>query len=1063
MKKIVFFTVAIVLAVSSYSFSANFQISTDEIFAPGDPNNPVTVSVSSRDIPVLDMRLYEISNPEAYFLGLKDIHSPTVKTKRDISGTSEMIGGVKRKTKRLIRQDYRSLLTVKMRKDVVSALGLPHAAEAKTKKPETFELYPVLKEYRFVKRWNEDLTIKKPGRWEYHNIAIDVKKPGCYLVEAVYQDNVAYTAVIVTTLAFVVKNSPTDDLVYVADRVTGKPVANANISIWGNDKKKLTSGRTNSDGLFYTKTKKEEIEGIYVFASKGDSFTIADPYTYFYWYESKDKVYTYTDRPVYRPGHTVYFRSIIREGKTKGLVVPAKDEQYLVTIKDSKGNEIYRKSHGINEFGSLSGELVLGAEPPLGEYDIVVEYEGEHFYGHFKVEEYKKPEFEVKVNTDKPVYISGETINADIEAKYYFGSPVAGGEVEYVVYRAVYKRPWWWGYDWAWYYMDSDYYWGTKREMVDSMKGKLDENGKLSVSLDTSRYVKKKNKDYTFTVEAKVTDLSRREIKGIASVKVSRASFAMIVRTDRWVYSPNDEAKITVKALDFQNKGVANVKVNLIVTEKKRREKTVTSTEILNAVTNSNGEAIFTYRVKDTGRISFAASAFDLYGNSTSSLDTVYSYTWGKRYGGEETAGGITIVPDKNSYTKGDVAHVLILTPTDSSHVLVTTEARSIIDSKVIKIEGGSAIFDIPIEDEHTPNIFLTASMIFNNEIYTKTKKVIIPATHKFMNVEITSDKETYEPQEEGTFSITTTDHKGKPVSAEVSLGLVDAAIYAIAPDSVVNIEKYFYKLRPHVVETTSSLYFRFYGYSHRRGLLSALDKKETTLADFKGDTGMVEPEIRKDFKDTMYWSPAIKTGLNGKATVTMKFPDNLTRWRATSRGITADTVVGEGRHRVISRKDMIVRIEAPRFFRQGDEMLVSTIAHNYLSEDKNVRFTFDAKGLKLFGGGPQEYVVPKNSERRIDWKIKANDVGNAVLTAKAMTNEVSDGMELTIPVLPKGLKIRENRMGEILKDPGRVKITLERPPDTVKNSSELVIDISPTLVNTMVAAIPYLVGYPYG
>jgi uncharacterized protein YfaS (alpha-2-macroglobulin family) len=143
--------------------------------------------------------------------------------------------------------------------------------------------------------------------------------------------------------------------------------------------------------------------------------------------------------------------------------------------------------------------------------------------------------------------------------------------------------------------------------------------------------------------------------------------------------------------------------------------------------------------------------------------------------------------------------------------------------------------------------------------------------------------------------------------------------------------------------------------------------------------------------------------------------------------------------------------------------MLVSTIAHNYLSEDKNVRFTFDAEGLKLYGGGPKEFVVPRNSEKRIDWKIKAEDVGDAVLTAKAMTNEVSDGMELTIPILPKGLKIREDKMGEILKDPGRVKITLERPPDTVKNSSELVIDISPTLVNTMVATIPYLVGYPYG
>ncbi len=113
--------------------------------------------------------------------------------------------------------------------------------------------------------------------------------------------------------------------------------------------------------------------------------------------------------------------------------------------------------------------------------------------------------------------------------------------------------------------------------------------------------------------------------------------------------------------------------------------------------------------------------------------------------------------------------------------------------------------------------------------------------------------------------------------------------------------------------------------------------------------------------------------------------------------------------------------------------------------------------------GKPVDALVPKNGEKRIDWHVKADLVGEATLTAKAMTNEVSDGMEIKIPVLPMGIRETKNDVGELIKDSGTITITVNKPAATIKNAAELVLTTTPTLANTMLAAIPFLVGYPYG
>src|SRR4030095_2864425 len=174
-------------------------------------------------------------------------------------------------------------------------------------------------------------------------------------------------------------------------------------------------------------------------------------------------------------------------------------------------------------------------------------------------------------------------------------------------------------------------------------------------------------------------------------------------------------------------------------------------------------------------------------------------------------------------------------------------------------------------------------------------------------------------------------------------------------------------------------------------------------------DDKYVDAVPRTDFRDKILWLPAVKTDDNGNAQVKVKLPDNLTTWRVTARVITKETDVGQNTYSVISRKDLIIRVETPRYFQQNDEVTVSTIVHNYLNEDKKTKVSMKLDNLMLAGNGPneQEITLAKNEERRIDWVVKvSNPIGIGNVYASVLTNEESDAVQHYVPIQPFGLKV---------------------------------------------------------
>jgi uncharacterized protein YfaS (alpha-2-macroglobulin family) len=178
---------------------------------------------------------------------------------------------------------------------------------------------------------------------------------------------------------------------------------------------------------------------------------------------------------------------------------------------------------------------------------------------------------------------------------------------------------------------------------------------------------------------------------------------------------------------------------------------------------------------------------------------------------------------------------------------------------------------------------------------------------------------------------------------------------------------------------------------------------------------------------------------------------------------MTDDGKAGSMVTRVLVRKNLIVRLATPRFFRQGDEVTVRVIAHNYLETAKDVTFALDVSGLDVIGGQTQKVNIAAKGESYVDWRVRARTTGSAVFTAKALTNEESDALEMTIPVLPFGVKQRAATSGVVFSGTAQSQWSYSYPANSDAGTRGLTITVAPSVAGTVFDALDYLTGYPWG
>ena len=189
--------------------------------------------------------------------------------------------------------------------------------------------------------------------------------------------------------------------------------------------------------------------------------------------------------------------------------------------------------------------------------------------------------------------------------------------------------------------------------------------------------------------------------------------------------------------------------------------------------------------------------------------------------------------------------------------------------------------------------------------MFEQSQILAVPARDRMLKLDIVPNKKEFKPRDVASYTIMARNEDGSPAAnAEVSLGIVDEAIYSIKAETAGNIKRDFYGRRYNEVQTSLAVQYTFTGYAGDNPADLAKNKSAYQLADFKNESSFAEPTVRKEFKDTAFWQPDVVTGGDGKATVEFKLPDNLTTWRATARAVTPDTRVGSAVQKTIARKD---------------------------------------------------------------------------------------------------------------------------------------------------------------
>ena len=230
-------------------------------------------------------------------------------------------------------------------------------------------------------------------------------------------------------------------------------------------------------------------------------------------------------------------------------------------------------------------------------------------------------------------------------------------------------------------------------------------------------------------------------------------------------------------------------------------------------------------------------------------------------------------------------------------------------------------------------------------------------------------------------------------------------------------------------------------------------------------DSAAIQPTVRKNFADTAYWAAAILTDEQGFAEVALNMPENLTGWKVKAWALGHGTKVGQGEAEIVTKKNLLVRLQAPRFFVEKDEVVLSANVHNYLKTSKPVDVALELEGdnLTVLGDLTQKVTIDAGGEKRVDWRVKVAREGEAVVRMKALTDEESDAMEMRFPVYVHGMLKMESFSGVIRPEKDSSNVALVVPAQRRINDSRIEVRYSPTLAGAMVDALPYLVEYPYG
>ena len=658
---------------------------------------------------------------------------------------------------------------------------------------------------------------------------------------------------VVSRTNLTLKVTPDEAWVWATDLSTGAPVNG--LSLMSQDESGQGFGRAVTDNNGMARLEMPDYRrrgGLYVYAD--EPFVLTSEHwnpgigTWDFgfegsYYEEGYRSHVYTDREIYRPGQTVYFRGVIRAEKDVQYSLPDL-RRVTVRIYDANYEELFNEELTLNEFGSFDGEISLSDGASLGYYRIDVEAADLYAEATFQVAAYRPPEFEVTVTPDEPEILQGKPTRAVVNANYFFGGPVANVQVEWNVLAEQYTiQPLSLGrfsfrdVDDPWICFDC-WWWQPARghESILSGSGETDRSGRLVIELPADLATIGLDQDDAepvsgrqLTVEATAYGRDGQVISGRSQITIHQGEFYIGLAPQQYVGEAGKEMAVDVVTIDWDGERWPNQAldyqvyrrewVNTFVEDEAgggywewdTKETLVAEGEFS---TDANAAGVVRFTPEQGGSYQVVVSGRD----SGERLVRSSLFVWvsGEDYVSwrRENNDRITLISDKTTYAPGETAEILIPSPFQGEQwAWITVERGGVLQQEMLRLPSNSHVFRLPITADHAPNIYVSAVMVQGRvpngrlaDYKVGYVALDVSTEQQELSVTVTPSTDKAGPGETVSFDVQATDYAGDPVAAEFSLDLVDKAVLTLSPRTPDAIVQAFYGRRGLGVNTASGL-----------------------------------------------------------------------------------------------------------------------------------------------------------------------------------------------------------------------------------------------------------------
>lgn len=976
----------------------------------------------------VDVRVYRIQEPLGFLGKQRNLHRVQVPARPSVEGLPNTLTHLWDNWVVKSRMAWRSLFSGPARHvmtDEVPQLKTPPALDH----PSTFEEpiafrpipgLPLVERFRYPVHYAQPIAPPKGVKLEGSssdfirpnegNVHIPLKRldPGLYLVEASTGRHRATTLLFISDTVAVNKISSAQMLVWSVQRQGGSAVAGTQV-VWSDGVGTLASGRTDARGLLRLDHRAPEQSYVFGLDPKGGVFISEN------FYEDSEihatKLYTVTDRPLYRPGDEVKIKVSGREFKNARDSVALTDGEIALQALDPAGQVVATRKLAF--FGGPNGAGADGAfrlpdNAVAGGYELRLSLRGAVYAAAFRVAEYQKPHFEISWLPDKPDVATGQAVTGHLRLNYPDGKPVIGARLSLT----------------------------ARAQALSMIEGDVGDSGAFPLKVAQEELLTDKQgmapyslpaaeQPSRYILSALATDGAAYRVRGSHEILIERGANAWHLGAERQFSNPRDPVTFTWQP-SRQGTAPANPPARwswVRLEDRSHAEGTLDEPARQQQQLGLRFEQPGSYSVTlrdERGRIVAAASH------------------WVSGDGLKPPAGGISIVLDRPNYSAGDTAEALVSFAHPVEQALLSLE-RDKVEAAALLNQGGEGLHTerlgpaqwkvrIKVSELMQPNITFSVAYIEQGELVFENQGLRVPPPR--IAIDFKPERPRYAPGELVNIDVSTT-LGGKPVSADVAVSVVDEMIYVLQPEIAPSIEDFFNHLRRNNVRTQASM--AFIGYDLATRALGQVPKRRAV----QERALKVLERPRRDEVDTAAWVPRLHTDANGRARLSFRMPDALTRWRITGRAMESGGRVGQQTAWVQSHKDFFVKWTSPDWQRVGDQTQASVAIFNQRAQEAEV--TWSVSGVA--GLGRSETLKLQPGPNFVTLPLSADQVGTQLLTLSLSlkrTGELVDSLQTKVRRLPVARMAARERILDLSNGPGtlslaanpqRIRVTLASDP----------------------------------